>query len=503
MHKYENSSVKVLFVYYDVNSSEPARYACGLGALSAYIKKYGHDTLLSYVKTEDDYEILKGKITEYKPDLIGISATTSGFLSVNDLSCYIKSIVPDTMLILGGSHVSITPDDIASLADVDGVCIGYGEKPLLQLITFMENGDDYFGTPNFWFRKNGKIVKNERLPFPDSWDDYFDFDRELFFAELDRLNSNPYGFGRGLLGSRVFEYILCRACPFACDFCAAPLIRTWGKGKGWLGHPSPEVAVKKLKDDKERYQLTGFAFHDDVFTFNKRWFIEFAELYKKELGLPYACNLRVGTFDGPVLDALIESNCKMAIAGVESGNDYIRNKVANRRLSRDHIITSLTNLKESGISLYINNMIGFPEETFDQFVDTININAIIGPKRSNASVYYPYPGTKLYSKCIKDGVIEPHRMNVKEERFNTVLNLAGFPKKQIERIAPVFHLLVIYQRLVYKLFGLQSCLSVKHTEPIISCLSSIFLKMFLRIRRLKDFLTMYFIISPKKTNGDR
>ncbi len=86
--------------------------------------------------------------------MIDISATTSGFLSVNDLSCYIKSITPGTMLILGDSHISITPDDIASLENVDGVCIGYGEKPLLQLITFMENGDDYFGTPNFWFRKN-------------------------------------------------------------------------------------------------------------------------------------------------------------------------------------------------------------------------------------------------------------------------------------------------------------------------------------------------------------
>ncbi len=490
----------MLFVYYDVNSSEPARYACGIGALSAYIRKHGHGTHLSYIKTEADYTILRKKIIDYEPDLIGISATTSGFLSVNELSGYIKSIAPDTMLILGGSHVSITPEDIVYLEDVDGVCVGYGEEPLLQLITFMENGNDYFGTPNFWFRKDGEIVKNKKLPFPGSWDEYFDFDREIFFEELDRLNSNPYGFGRGLLGNRVFEYILCRACPFACDFCAAPLIRTWGTGKGWLGHPSPEAAVKKLKGDKEKYQLTGFAFHDDVFTFNKRWFIKFAELYKKELGLPYVCNLRVGTFDGSVLDALIDSNCKMAITGIESGNDYIRNKIANRRLSRDHIITSLTNLKKSGISLYLNNMIGFPEETFEQFVDTININAIIGPKRSNASVYYPYPGTKLYSKCVKEGIIEAHRIDVVEERSSTILNLAGFPKKQIERIAPVFHLLVIYQRFIYKLFGLQSNLSIKHTEPIISRLSFIFLKGFFAIRRVRDYLKMKNITSVRKTS---
>ncbi len=78
--------------------------------------------------------------------------------------------------------------------------------------------------------------------------------------------------------------------------------------------------------------MTGFAFHDDVFTFNKRWFLRFAELYTKELRLPYACNVRVGTFDGPIMEALVESNCKVVITGIESGNDYIRNKVANRKL---------------------------------------------------------------------------------------------------------------------------------------------------------------------------
>lgn len=477
--------MKVLFVYYDVNSSEPARYACGTGALSAYLKKNGHDTHLVYFKTNDDYIILKEKIIQYKPDLIGISTTTSGFSSVNELSSHIKQIAPDTLLILGGSHVSITPEDVVCLENVDGACIGFGERPLLQLITSLEEGRSYLETPNFWFRKNGDIIKNSLLPFPDSWDEFFDFDRELFFEELGRLNPDPYFFGRGLLGSRVFEYICCRACPFSCSFCAAPLIKTWGTGKEWLSLPSPEKTVEKLKEDKLKYQLTGFAFHDDVFTFNKRWFLRFAELYAKELSLPYACNVRVGTFDGPIMEALVESNCKMVITGIESGNDYIRNKVANRKISRDHIITSLTDLKKSGIALNINNMIGFPEETFEQFMDTININAVIGPKRSNAAVFYPYPGTKLYDKCLSEGIIEPHRVGVIQERSHTILQLANFPQKQIERIAPVFHLLVMYQRIVYKYLGLNSILSLKHTEPIISYICFPLLKVYYFVRKIR------------------
>jgi anaerobic magnesium-protoporphyrin IX monomethyl ester cyclase len=292
--------MKVLFVYYDVNSSEPARYACGVGAMSAYIKKHGHEVELCYFKTEDDYEVLKEKINRFGPSLIGISATTSGFGTINKLTTFIKRVAPNVISVLGGAHTSITPNAIETLDNIDGVCIGFGERPILTLIEALENNKNYLKTPNFWFRKGSEIIKNPKLSFPDSLNDFCDFDREVFFDELDRLNPDPYNFGRGLLGDKVFEYIFCRACPYSCSFCAAPLIKTWGEGKGWLNFPDPEVAVRKLVEDAEKYNLTGFAFHDDVFTFNRKWFKEWADLYKKECGLPYACNTRVGTFEGPV-----------------------------------------------------------------------------------------------------------------------------------------------------------------------------------------------------------
>ncbi|MGR3179733.1 MAG: B12-binding domain-containing radical SAM protein [Candidatus Anammoxibacter sp.] len=486
--------MKVLFIYYDVNSSAPARYACGIGSLSAYLKKHNHDISLVYIKTDDDYKLLREKINDFDPDLIGISATTSGFCSINDLSSYIKQITPETLLIIGGSHISILPEDINSLDHVDGACIGYGEIPLLQLLSTIEKGGEYLKTPGFWFKKNGVLIKNEKALFPDDWNEFFNFDREIFFDELNRLNPHYCRISSRLLGERVFEYIVCRACSFNCSFCAAPLIKTWGKGDGWLGRPSSETVVKKLSEDAKKYKLTGFAFHDDVFTFKNEWFLEFAELYKKELRLPYLCNLRVGTFDGPVLDALADSNCKVVGVGIESGNEYIRNKIANRKISNEKMITDLVRLKNAGIEVSTNNMIGFPDETFDQFMDTININAIVGPSRAFAFIYYPYPGTALYTKCINEGLIKPAGNEVIKERKQSILQLPNFDKKKIERIAPVFYPLVMYQRLIYKLFGLESVFSLKYTEPIISRLVSPMLASYFVLRKVlrksKDLLTL-------------
>jgi hypothetical protein len=58
--------VKTLFVYNDVNSSEPARYACGISSLSVYVKKFGRETLLAYVQTVNDCALFKEKIIQFK-----------------------------------------------------------------------------------------------------------------------------------------------------------------------------------------------------------------------------------------------------------------------------------------------------------------------------------------------------------------------------------------------------------------------------------------------------
>jgi hypothetical protein len=38
--------------------------------------------------------------------------------------------------------------------------------PLLQLLTSLEEAYDYLKTNNFWFKTNGKLIKNDKLHFP-------------------------------------------------------------------------------------------------------------------------------------------------------------------------------------------------------------------------------------------------------------------------------------------------------------------------------------------------
>lgn len=120
--------------------------------------------------------------------------------------------------------------------------------------------------------------------------------------------------------------------------------------------------------------------------------------------------------------------------GIESGNLYIRNKVLNRKMSNEQIVNAFSIARQAGLKTKSFNMVGFPYETSQHFQDTIELNAKIKPDSVILSIFDPYPGTKLGIECRKKGWVDFKKM---EKEFvpktDTILNLPGFPRKQILR----------------------------------------------------------------------
>ena len=68
----------------------------------------------------------------------------------------------------------------------------------------------------------------------------------------------------------------------------------------------------------------------------------------------------------------------------------------------------------------------------DNFRETIKINQICHPDTQMLSIFYPYPGTDLYSLCKEQGLLQ-EPLSTDMERSKAVLNLPGFTKKQIQK----------------------------------------------------------------------
>ena len=76
-------------------------------------------------------------------------------------------------------------------------------------------------------------------------------------------------------------------------------------------------------------------------------------------------------------------------------------------------------------------MIGVPGETFEDFKQTLSMNRICLPDWVMTCIYFPYPGTDLYSLCKEKGLLGAD-IDTEMERSRVNLDLPGFSRKQIK-----------------------------------------------------------------------
>ena len=140
--------------------------------LSSVLKQNNYDVSTIFLKnwknnnvsepTHKEINLFTDKIKDINPNVIGISFGSPYFKIVQNLSKEIKKVLPSVFLFFGGIHATTVPEECIKFCD--GVCVGEGEKAVLELVNNLKEGNDYTTTHNFWFNTNGKIIKNELFP---------------------------------------------------------------------------------------------------------------------------------------------------------------------------------------------------------------------------------------------------------------------------------------------------------------------------------------------------
>lgn len=141
--------MRVLFVYTDIGIS--VGYSCGIGVLSAYLKRHGHETRLIHVSDELNYPLdldrILADVQAYGPGLIAFSAVTNQWYFVKQIAKYLRRYL-DTPIVVGGHHANAVPHDVVAESAVDYACKGEGEAPLLELVNRLEQGLPTDSIPN-------------------------------------------------------------------------------------------------------------------------------------------------------------------------------------------------------------------------------------------------------------------------------------------------------------------------------------------------------------------
>jgi len=404
----------------------------GIAYLSSYVKKRGHKTELVDYTWGGKAKNCLNKIKITAPDMVGFSPRTGEFLFCLDVAEKIKERYPNIPIIFGGVHPTVAPEETISKKCVDMICIGEGEEALGELLDNMGNNQDIFQIKNMWFKTDGRIIRNavrhlgqdiDELPFPD---------RELFDYER-YLNSNAYDG----------EIMASRGCPYDCSYCINSNLKSTYKGKGpFVRTRTVDNVIKEIELLKTNYKIDRITFHDEMFTVNKRWLREFSENYSSSFSIPFMCNARVETLSHEVCDLLKNAGCSSLNVGIEAGNSRIRKEVLNRHMSNEAIIKGFRTAKEKGLRIYAYNMIGVPYETADDIKETIELNRLVQSDDLQATIFQPYPGTRLYALCKEKGWIKNGQFPV-AHRMEPVTAYPHISSKKLVRLQMHFRFNVL------------------------------------------------------------
>lgn len=386
--------MKVLFVYPNIVES-PKDISNGLAVLSAVLKDKGHQTsLIDTTFKLSDEEILN-KAKRFNPDLIAITTATNDFDYASDIGDLLKKNLK-VPVIAGGFHPTIAPEEVISKKPFDMVCIGEGEGAILDLVEKLARKEKIDKIKNLWIKKNGKIIKNPVRPLIQNLDSIPLPDREIF----DYKKYLEWNHGTA-------TFLSTRGCPFNCTYCINHFLMKLYNRKGYVRFRSINSLFKEIKQvlGVHKESVRNIEFYDDTFTLDEKRVKEFCKRYPAEIGIPFNINVRVNAVNPNLFKLLKKAGCVRVSIGIESGDEYIRNKILKRNMSDQQIIDTFKAAKKAGLRTYSFNMIGIPFETKKSIQKTITLNKKCKPDYIGVSIFNAFKGTEIYAVCEKNNWI--------------------------------------------------------------------------------------------------
>lgn len=410
------------FIYPDIYTFGTGGVQQGVASISAVLKLNGHKTSLQHIIHKPSKKEFINEIKKISPDLICFSSTTNQYPFVKLFSAWIKEEEElDIPILSGGVHTTLSHEEVIADDNIDMICVGEGEYPLLELANNLEGGKTIDNIKNLWIKKDNKIIKNPLRLLISNLDD-------LPFPDYDL-----FGYGKVLARNNyTATFMAGRGCPFNCTYCCNHALRSIYQGKGqYVRYKSVEYILQEIESITERYDVKRIAFDDDTFTLSSRWTKEFCEKYSKRFDLNFSGNARVDVINKEKLLMLKNAGCDYIHFGIESGSEWLRKNVLKRDITNEQIIKAFKNAHELGMKTYSYSMVGIPFETPEMIQETINLNKLISPDMIQVSVFYPYPHTELWEICNENGFLtEKYLTNYFEK---TILNLPTLTKKEVKK----------------------------------------------------------------------
>ena len=398
------------------------------------VRPFDDSILRSQIRNSDVFVDFEKKVKSFQPSLIAVSVSEDIFPIGIKLIQRVKSLRIPT--VFGGVFPTFAPDLCLSYEEVNMICIGEGERAIVELCNRIEKGKDYKNIENLYIKNNGNIIKNAISKATDINEnplfDFSLFDESRFYRPMQ---------GRVW---RMFPIETHRGCPFRCTYCNSPSQFDFYK-QATNSLYFRIKSIKSLKKDllhyKNTYKAEAFYFWADAFlSYTEKDFMEFVDMYS-EIRLPFWCQAFPTTIRENRIKKLMDVGLFRLGTGIEHGNEKFMMDILKRKARNSDMLEGLKVLNKCGLPFSVNNIMGFPTETRELAFDTIEINRLVDSDSVNAYSFSPFHGTPLRTMSEELGYIDSATI-ARSLTKPTLLNMPQFPPKAIEGLRRCFMLYV-------------------------------------------------------------
>jgi anaerobic magnesium-protoporphyrin IX monomethyl ester cyclase len=194
-----------------------------------------------------------------------------------------------------------------------------------------------------------------------------------------------------------------RGCPYNCTFCAST--RFWPN----IRYFSPEAMIEEIKHLRDTYGVRYITFHDDLFIANTKRLAGLHELVLRE-GLPrqgfrFSCASSATRITDDTARMLKEMNFVSISMGLESGNQEVLTRLKGKAFKVDINENAVHTLHRHGIHPHASFIIGEPQETVEQMMETHDFIRRNPLSLVNLYVLTPLPGTPVWHAAKSRGLV--------------------------------------------------------------------------------------------------